>query len=98
MLDTLTVASFEPHVGSSFQIRPGGADALTLKLIEASAAGGDPSPKREPFSLVFVGPDEPLLEQAIYPVEHDELGQLTLFMVPLGPHKDGGLRYEVVFT
>lgn len=98
MLDTLKVTSFEPHVGSSFTVRPQGADPLSFKLIEASAAGGDPSPKREPFSLLFVGPGEPVLEQAIYPVEHEDLGELQLFMVPLGPDGDGGTRYEVIFT
>ncbi len=42
-------------------------------------------------------PAESHLEQAIYALEHAEMGMLELFLVPLGPHEDG-MRYEAVFT
>jgi hypothetical protein len=38
-----------------------------------------------------------VLPQATYPVEHDELGRMEIFLVPIGP--DGsGMRYEAVFA
>ena len=37
------------------------------------------------------------MQQAIYPITHPSLGTLELFIVPLGP-KDGGNRYEIIFT
>jgi hypothetical protein len=38
-----------------------------------------------------------LLPQRIYRLEHDELGALDLFLVPIG-RDDSGVRYEAVFT
>ena len=51
----------------------------------------------QPFSLVFVGPARFVLPQQTYRVEHDSLGELDLFLVPIGPN-GGGMRYEAVFT
>jgi hypothetical protein len=51
---------------------------------------------RAPFSLVFRGPLEPLLPQGIHRLEHDALGELDLFLVPIGPD-EAGTRYEAVF-
>lgn len=60
-------------------------------------AGRDPAAPREPFSLVFRGPAEPALAQAIQPLRHPRLGTLALFLVPIGADGDGR-RYEAVFA
>jgi hypothetical protein len=48
---------------------------------------------RVPFSLEFQGGPNPPLPQRIYRVEHDELGSLEIFLVPIAAD-----RYEAVFT
>jgi hypothetical protein len=72
--------------------------SAALTLVEVTVLGGDAtSARRQPFSLVFRGPRVPLLPQRIYRLEHDRMGALELFIVPLGPDGDG-LRYEAIFT
>lgn len=95
-LQTLTAADFEALRHQPLLVRSEDAPPFEVELIEISeSAGGTAS--RAQFSLVFRGgPDLPL-RQRIYRVEHDELGALDLFLVPIGP--DGvGQRYEAVFT
>ena len=92
MLDTLAIDDFRPRQGERFRIAPDGADAFEVELVEVTEIprerGG-----RTPFSLVFQGGPNPPLEQRIYRVEHDELGELDLFLVPIAVD-----RYEAVFT
>jgi hypothetical protein len=94
-LDELTLATFTPLVGEPFTLAAPG-EPLELVLESATAVGGA-SAGRDPFSLVFRGPPEPLLEQAIHRFEHPGLGALEIFVVPLG-RDAGGARYEAVFT
>jgi hypothetical protein len=37
------------------------------------------------------------MPQRIYRLQHEELGQLELFLVPIGPDADG-MCYEAVFS
>lgn len=94
-LATLTAADFESRVGDTFrlQIPP---QELAFKLVEVRKLG---QAVREggAFSLLFMTPPGPFLRQGTYPLDNPSLGQLNLFIVPLGP-KDGGNSYEVVFT
>ena len=101
-LDELTVDSFKPAVGSKFALNAGDDTKLELELVDAQVnppeqgAGKGPS-ERTPFSLTFRGPGEPILPQQIYPLEHGELGELEIFIVPLGVDADGA-RYEAIFA
>ncbi len=52
---------------------------------------------QESFSLIFQGPPEPLLNQHIYTMEHEEIEPLSLFMVPVARDANG-VRYAVVFN
>jgi hypothetical protein len=74
----------------------GTTHALTLISVDrlaASAAKGVP----EAFSIVLRGKREPVLEQQIYRINNDRLGEMELFIVPIGPD-DKGMRYEAVFS
>ena len=97
MLDSLTKESWQPHLEQTFQATLPSGETLTLQLIEVSGLGEKPGAQREPFSLLFRGPSQPLLEQSIAELEHESLGRLALFLVPLGPD-DRGMRYEAIFT
>ncbi len=96
MLENLKVEDFAGRVGETFRLDPPEDGPLELELTEARGEGGD-SHSRQPFSLVFRGPAEPILLQRIWRLEHADLGALEIFLVPIGP--DGkGMRYEAVFS
>ena len=102
MADTLPDHdAFARHVGEAFLLRPPEGAPVEIELVEAqtfAARGGDDaSLRRTPFSLLFrvTGPSD--LTQRIYRVEHDALGALDLFLVPIGSD-DVGTRFEAVFN
>jgi hypothetical protein len=98
----LTFDLFDGRVGESFEVSTDGVPAVTMELTEAteSTEPGGPGPdgeERRQFSLVFRGPAGPMLPQAIYRLDHAELGELELFLVPIGPDAEG-MRYEAAFA
>ena len=95
MLESFTIDVFAGRVGERFRLVADG-EALAVTLVECEQLGGT-AMSRVPFSLVFLGPREPLLPQRIYPLGHDELGDFDLFLVPIA-RDDEGTRYEAVFT
>jgi len=97
MLDTLTPEDFTPRIGERFRLSADGGHSLDATLIEANGLGAGPQARRAPFSVVFLGPPQPVWAQRIYRVEHDAMGSFDLFLVPLGP-RGGGMMYEAVFT
>jgi hypothetical protein len=94
-LADLTLATFEPLVGDRFavDVTP---DALEFVLESVTPAGAWPG-GRDPFSLIFRGPPEPLLPQCIYPLEHAGLGVLEIFVVPIARDAES-VSYQAVFT
>jgi hypothetical protein len=98
VLSELTHATFAEELGSPFQLDWGAAKPLKLELVEATElAPASVGMRRTPFSLLFRGPRQPVLPQKIYPLDHNRLGRLEIFIVPLGPDGEG-MRYEAVFT
>ena len=103
LLKDFTVDTFAGRVGERFRIKVDEATAVDAELVEAAAVqptSGVPVATpggRTPFSIVFRGPQEPLLPQSIYPFEHAELGAFEIFIVPIGRDADG-VRYEAIFT
>lgn len=98
MLDKLTRESFAPHVGSTFEIKVSDKENLELELVETSAMGEAPKKGRQAFSCVFRGP-RALLPQQIYPLKHEEMGEMQLFLVPVAHDEEKGeTLYEAVFT
>ena len=93
----LVRGTFEPRVGETFTATPslGGEQLeMTLSSLEESpyARPGHPA-----FSLLFHASGTGHLPQQIFTLEHEELGELSLFLVPLGPDGDR-MRYEAVIS
>jgi hypothetical protein len=95
VLENVTVGSFEGRVGDRFELNADG-EAQELTLDECKRLGGA-TLEREPFSLVFRGPREPVLPQRTYPLSHQELGRLEIFLVPIAQDADG-TRYQAIFS
>ena len=93
-LASVAAADFQPHVRSLFRMESDGP--LHLILISVSERLG-PGTRRQPFSILFLGPPDPVLPQRIYRLEHDVLGVLEIFLVPIRRDADG-TTYEAVFA
>ncbi len=103
MPETLIREDFAARLNETFRLDLGtdfpGLEALELALIKADPieTGQDIGDRRAPFSLVFRGPMEPLLNQSIYKLDNEAMGHLEIFLVPIGPDSEGQ-RYEAVFN
>jgi len=95
MLAQLKPGNLIEHVGTQFDVlaEPARPLCLTLtRIVEYTRTD-----RQEIFSLYFHGPTEPLLRQGTYQLKHAQLGELELFLVPVGKDKDG-FEYEAAFN
>jgi hypothetical protein len=99
-LDTLT-----PFVGRPFMIVAASGTGFAVTLVQATGhrVFDFPGRVRDPFQLRFKSIEHSVgcfLAQQTYVVRHDTLGAMELFLVPIGPPKDGsgGILYQSVFT
>ena len=91
-LEDLSAADFAPLLHERFRIVPDAPAPFDVELVEVAEPGGG-APAGRPFSLVFRGGPSPPLPQRIYRVQHEALGPLDIFLVPIASD-----RYEAVFT
>ena len=98
-LDVLEDVDFKPHLGSTFHLRLSASERLELALAEVTVHPHLPEAagRRRGYSVVFRSALPGHLPQSIYRLEHEQMGTLDLFLVPIGP-RDGGMRYEAVFN
>jgi hypothetical protein len=95
MLENLSRADFAEHLNTKFRINVEGSAPLELEMVEAKELGK--APRQEQFSVVFRGSNEFFLNQGTYPLQHDAMGMLHLFLVPVGKQEDG-FYYEAAFN
>ena len=100
MLDALAAKDFESHLNTEFRLTLDDQTTVPLELIRVEGVRGDTvaESKREPFSIILRSADNAAYEQQICRLEHERLGELHLFLVPIGPSRDGGMCYEAVFS
>jgi hypothetical protein len=103
MSDYLRAATFSTQLNTPFRVHLSRITALEVELVEVTGKGaldGQQPPaaaRQERFSIVFRGPRDKRLQQGIYQMQHDQLGALDLFLVPVGQDQDG-VYYEAVFN
>lgn len=97
MLENLTVADWQQCLEQNFTIQLTPEARLDLRLTSVTPLGAESGHRRQPYSLLFAGPLTPILPQAIYPLRNESLGELGIFLVPLGPQGQI-MRYEAIFT
>jgi uncharacterized protein DUF6916 len=100
MLQDLTTASFEAHLGTPFRVHFGGESPMEVVLHEVKPHEPHPGTRTQPFSVYFFQEaPRPILPQSIYPMEHEAMGRFEIFIVPVGPHPQRkGMLYEAVFN
>jgi Domain of unknown function (DUF6916) len=94
-LAALRIDDFKPLLESQFDVQAAG-ETVAMKLSRVDPAG-DSGREGGAFSLIFAAPRGPWLPQAIYPVSHPVLGEMEIFLVPVGPFGEGH-GYQAVFT
>ena len=97
MLQDLSHSSFEENLNTPFRIHFGGDSPLEAILVQVRLHEPHGGPRKQPYSVYFRAPRQPILPQAIYRVEHDRLGTMDVFLVPIGPEGEG-MGYEAVFN
>lgn len=95
MEQTLTLATFQPHLQTRFRACPAPDTYVDLTLTEANDLGSNE--RQERFELMLQGPLDAFLPQATYRLEHEQLGALDLFIVPVRKEAAGFL-YQAVFN
>lgn len=98
MTDMPSRADFAAHTGEPFLIRFDSGETLPLTLAAVRDLGEHVmnDVTIESFALDFHGPLQPVLPQQTYPLQHATLGELLIFIVPIGPG-EGVMQYEAVF-
>ena len=95
MPEYFTIDMFSEDVGRTFQTHFGDEQTSELQILSVTDLGS--TPRQIQFSVVFLGPVTAPIAQGIYRVEHDKLGELDLFLVPIAKNHDG-VQYEAIFN
>ena len=98
-LATVQASDFEPLLGQTFRADLGG-QSFELTLAEAQTSRHQ---RREPgvrpsFSLLFHGPVDVSFTQGVFPLTHESLGTLEIFLVPVAREDDGRVALQAVFS
>jgi hypothetical protein len=101
-LEQLVFASFSGLLNSKFRVVIDAQNSVEVELVEITppqtgqgGAGGRQT--FENFSLIFLGPLNPVLPQKIYWFESAQLGRFEMFIVPVGQDQSG-TRYQAIFS
>jgi len=92
-LSQVTPEHFESLIGERLPLFDSN-HAFEVKSVERLRS---PSPRGSPFSVTLLAPPGARGGQGIYVVEHPDLGQIELFLVPIESSADR-LRFEAVFN
>ncbi|HEY6229826.1 MAG TPA: hypothetical protein VIW64_01065 [Pyrinomonadaceae bacterium] len=92
---SLTHENFAAQLNKNFRVRIDEANAVDLVLADVSELKS--TSRQEQFSIVFHGPLELFLGQGLREFAHDEMGEFSLFLVPIGKGDDS-YSYEAVFN
>jgi len=97
-LEELTFDVMQPLIGTSFRLAVEGRDDIELKVTDVcKVMERSKRLTRQPFSIYFAGPRDVLVKQGTYRLRHEQLGEMSIFIVPVA-QAAGGFEYEAVFT
>jgi Domain of unknown function (DUF6916) len=99
-LSLLTLAASRTLVGQEYVRSNDAGPDVVLRLLSAEPARRDPTVTEDadrPFSLIFLGPIDPILTQGMHDLDHPEHPLKGLFLVPIGDNGQGP-QYQAIFT
>jgi len=99
-LATISAQDFEACKQQSFLIHLDETRSFEATLIEVKTLKGHANREESTaFTLLFHTTECLDLSQSIYRIENKQIGELGIFLVPVGPDPDaGGMCYEAVFN
>ena len=94
----LTESEFSKHLNSKFQLESNG-QKFELELVEVKGYMPQENEQTglERFSVFFLGPPDAFLPQQMYRLQHEQMGTLDVFLVPIS-HDQNNYHYEAVFN
>jgi hypothetical protein len=95
MSEAVTRSAFAACLDTDFIVVANPDAPFPLRLIQVNE--GYANPGWDTFTLLFQGPPQNFLPQATYRLRHEQLGELDIFLVPVGQDKSG-FHYEAVFN
>ena len=98
MLEKLLVEDWQVRLHQDFTLQLGAGQRLVLCLTSVTPLSAHQGTyRRQPYSLEFRGPPQPLLAQGTYRLCHAAMGDLEIFLVPIG-RSETAVGYEAIFT
>jgi len=95
MLAQIKPMTLTEQVDTEFEVMDDPSRTFGLKL--TNVVEHVKTEHQETFSIYFHGPSDLFMAQGIHKLKHAELGELDIFLVPVGQDKDG-FQYEAVFN
>ena len=96
-LASVTADDFEQHTGSTFRLADGGEGSeLRLESVRRSGRRHEEG-GREGFALLLSGSVNAPLSQGTHRLQHEQMGELEIFLVPVGVSGET-FTYEAVFS
>jgi len=91
----LTIETFQQNLRTKFRVSRQAADPVTLDLVNVQA--GQSTSSQQQFSVLLSGPAADGLGQGTFRMEHEQMGVVDLFIVPVERHGEQ-IRYQAVFN
>jgi uncharacterized protein DUF6916 len=88
-------SDFAENIHTTFHVIRDVEESLELELMEVT--GQTKKGQYEHFTLEFRGPRQPILAQQIYELEHERMGRISLFLVPIRGDENA-VYYEAIFN
>lgn len=101
-LEAVEFADFHACVGDPVELSippqaPVPAEVLAVRSLGRNCLPDGTTAARESFSVLFRAPPNWRYPQTTYRVSHSRLGELSMFLVPVGPD-ESGMQLEAVFN
>lgn len=98
-MENQSAAHFYENLNTKFRVNVESTEPIELELAEVELRKSEPNEQEgmERFSVFFYGPDNMFLPQQTYELSHPEMGELAIFLVPIG-RDERGFLYEAVFN
>ena len=95
MSEELHHKDFAGCVNDKFRVVGEYTAPVSLELIQVSEE--KITQKQHIFSVLFRGPADRFIPQRTYKLKHHRLGEVEIFLVPVGQDKEG-FQYQAVFN
>ncbi|NNL93262.1 MAG: hypothetical protein HKO66_13560 [Saprospiraceae bacterium] len=94
----MNIATFQELVGQEFKVTFSEEHEYMLTLAKVLEGNPIPELELEPYTLEFIGDvDSPVYSQGSFVVNHEKLGDMTLFLIPRQPDKNG-IYYDCIVS